>query len=436
MKNLLVSCLVSSLCMSIAFARADTIRDGKSLYDSKCAYCHGKEGRGDGPPANMLNPKPHDFTTGSYRFRSTESGSIPSDDDLMKTIENGLPGTSMPSMRSILSEAEIRSLVSYVKLFSPRFVAEEPKVVKTGPAIPSSASSIAAGKKVYEKLQCANCHGTDGSGADATVKDLVDENNLPIISSNLQEPWTFHGGSTAKDVYLRIRTGIDGTPMASFKGEASDAELWHLSNYVVSLARKPAWSMTAEELKAFFTSVEQRKKSDPVVYGRQLVSTLGCIDCHSPVQPGGALMSGFQLAGGQRWELYPFFSVLVAPNLTSDKETGLGDKTDEQIRNALTKGIRSDGSRMLPFPMPWTAYAKLKEEDLNAVIAYLRTVPPMYNKIPTREVPNIVSYLWGKFRMLILKSQDPAYIYYGNSGTQKPPAISANMTEHQRGERP
>jgi mono/diheme cytochrome c family protein len=436
MKKLLVLCLASSVYLSVEFARAGDFLDAKSLYESKCAYCHGKEGRGDGPPANILNPKPRDFTTGSHRFRSTESGSIPTDEDLMNTIRKGLPGTSMPAMGSILKEEEIKSLVAYIKLFSQRFAAEKPKAVKSGPAISSSTSSIAAGKRVYEKLECAGCHGSDGSGADATVKDLVDENNLPITSTNLQEPWTFHGGSTARDVYLRIRTGLDGTPMASFKGDATDSELWHLSNYVLSLARKPAWSMTAEELKAFLASVEQKKKSDPVGYGRQLVNTLGCVDCHSPVRPGGAMISGFQLAGGQRRELYPFFSILVTPNLTSDKETGLGDKTDEQIRNALTKGIRSDGSRMLPFPMPWTAYAKLKEEDLRAVIAYLRTVPPVYNKIPKRETPNIVSYLWGKFRMLILKSQDPEYIYYGNAGTQKTPVISANMTDHEKEKRP
>jgi mono/diheme cytochrome c family protein len=419
-----------------ALASPGDSQDGKSIFAARCANCHGKEGRGDGAPASVLNPKPRDFTTGSYRFRSTESGSIPTDEDMIRTIKNGIPGTSMPAMSPFLSEAEIISVLNHVKSLSPRFGIEKAKVVKTTPGLVSSPSSIATGKKVYDKLQCAGCHGTDGTGADATVTNLVDENNLPILATDLQEPWTFHGGSTSKDIYLRLRTGIDGTPMASFKGDASETELWHLANYVVSLGRKPAWSMKAEELKALYASLEKKKRSDPVTYGRNLVNTLGCKDCHSPVQPGGALMEGYQLAGGQRFEMYPFFSVFVTPNLTSDKETGLGDKTDEQIKNALTKGIRTDGSRMLPFPMPWIAFSQLSEEDLNAIVAYLRTVPPVYNKIPQRETPNIVSYLWGKFRMLILKKRDPDYIFYGNAGTQKTPTMGALSSEVKKEGRP
>ena len=66
---------------------------------------------------------------------------------------------------------------------------------------------------------------------------------------------------------------------------------------------------------------------------------------------------------------------VVSYNLTSDKETGLGAWTDDQIKTFVTRGIRRDGSRMLPFPMPWTSYSNLKPADLNAIVAYLRTVP-------------------------------------------------------------
>jgi hypothetical protein len=59
----------------------------------------------------------------------------------------------------------------------------------------------------------------------------------------------------------------------------------------------------------------------------------------------------------------------------------------------------------------------MKEDDENAIIAYLRTVPPVYNKIPDPEPLKLFSYLWGKFRMLILKEELPVYIYPGNSGT-------------------
>lgn len=72
---------------------------------------------------------------------------------------------------------------------------------------------------------------------------------------------------------------------------------------------------------------------------------------------------------------------------------------------------------MLPFPMPWPSYASLTESDLNAIVAYLRTLPPISNRIPAPARANIVSYLWGKFRLLILKSDMPLVAYPGNAGS-------------------
>jgi hypothetical protein len=69
----------------------------------------------------------------------------------------------------------------------------------------------------------------------------------------------------------------------------------------------------------------------------------------------------------------------------------------------------------------------LKTQDLNALISYLRTLPPVYNKIPLPDKPNIFSYLWGKFRMLILKEDLPLRAYAGNAGTTKEKDISEVM---------
>ena len=113
------------------------------------------------------------------------------------------------------------------------------------------------------------------------------------------------------------------------------------------------------------------------------------------------------------------YGEFVTANLTSDTATGLGGRTDEQIRNALTKGIRRDGSRMLPFPMPWTAFAKMKPDDLNAIIAYLRTIPPIHNEIPNHKPLSFFPYMWGKFKMLVLKEDFPAEMFTGNAGIVK-----------------
>ena len=399
---------------------------GMSIYKAKCAPCHGVEGKGNGPESALLHPKPRNFTSGTFKFRTTESGSIPADDDLVNTVKNGLPGTSMPPWGRFLNVDSIRSVVDYVKSFSPRFTSEQTKPVRIGQVVPSSPASIAKGKKVYEQLQCAACHGSDGKGTGALAENLTDDWGEPIRPTNLDEPWSFRGGSTAKDIYMRFRTGVDGTPMPSYVGSATEQEMGNLANYVVSMARKPVWAMNTDELAAFYKDEDNQAKKNPLRRGEYLVHSLGCAHCHSPFNDDGGAIRELMFAGGQKMDLYPF-GVYVSYNLTSDKETGLSGWTDDEIRKFVTTGVRRDGTRMLPFPMPWTAYAHLKPEDLTAVIAYLRTIPPVYNKIPSPQKLNIFSYLWGKFRGLILHKDDPAYSYPGNAGETRSASISENQ---------
>lgn len=399
-------------------AQQDIANPGKVIYTSLCAQCHGEKGDGNGPVAASLFPRPRDFTAGLFKIRSTESGSIPTDMDLVSSVLNGLHGTAMPDWKPFLAGDSLRAVLAYVKSFSPRFQSEKPKPVRQPPLVPPTQAGIAAGKRVFAKLQCAQCHGTDGKGKDAIATGLVDDWGNEINATDLTQPWTFRGGPTARDVYMRFRTGMDGTPMPSFKSAASDAEMMNLANYVVSMGRKPVWNMTESELMAFYNEKDREARNDPVGHGRYLVRSFGCAFCHSPVREDGSVLEGMLFAGGQRWNLYPFGD-FVSYNLTSDKETGLGDWTDDQLKTFLTKGIRRDGSRMLPFPMPWTSYAGLREDDLNAIIAYLRTIPPVHNKIPLPQRAGIFSYLWGKFQILILGKDLPGYIYPGNAGMTK-----------------
>ncbi len=396
----------------------DTATLGKAVYDARCVQCHGSTGKGDGSAAALLNVRPRDFTSGKYKFRSTESGSIPTDEDLRATILNGLHGTSMPDWKPFLSGDSLEAVIGYVKSFSPRFQNEKPKSVSIGPALPSSPASVSVGKRVFEKLQCAKCHGTDGAGLGAVTTELKDEWGQETQATYLAEPWSFRGGATARDVYLRFRTGLDGTPMPSFKGTASESEMWSLANYVLSLKRKAAWEMSEQELKDFYAALDKRNKENPVQRGKYLVETLACGYCHSPLNADGSIDESMKYAGGQTWRLTPFGD-FVSYNLTSDKETGLGGWTDAEFKKFITTGVRRNGSRMFPFPMPWAGYAGMKDDDLNAITAYLRTLPPVYNKIPDPKSPNIFSYLWGKFQMLILKKDMPFFTYPSNAGTTK-----------------
>ena len=392
---------------------------GKAIYDERCAQCHGVDGRGNGAAAPALMPRPRDFAAAQFKLRTTETGSLPTDDDLIRTITYGVPGTSMPGWQKFLSTSDIAAVVTYIKSFSPRFGAERPQSVPTVAAsVPGAPTeqTVGAGKAVYEKLRCAACHGADGRGTGAIATDLKDDAGRPLPATNLTEPWTFRGGATPQDVYLRFRTGMNGTPMPSFVTAASETELRNLAAYVLSLARKPVWDMNAAEVTAFYQAQASEAARDPVRRGRYVVSTIGCSFCHTPVRADGSLVDGMLFAGGQKWTATPFGD-FVSYNLTSDKETGLGAWSDDQIKAVLTRGIRPDGSRMLPYPMPWPSYASLSASDLSAVVAYLRTIPPIANRIPAPTRPNIVSYLWGKFQLLILKKDMPLVAYPGNAGS-------------------
>ncbi|HEY7289409.1 MAG TPA: c-type cytochrome [Vicinamibacterales bacterium] len=385
-------------------AQAPT-RSGKAVYDVHCVECHGTTGAGDGPAAMLLRPHPRDFTKGRYKIRSTDSGSVPSDDDLIRTIRRGLPGTAMPAFDRVLADADVRAVVGFLKSLSPQF-ATPAKVVAVGAEVPGSPDSMGRGQLVYDRLQCSKCHGTDGRGAGAVATEFTDDWNQPLRAADLTEPWTFHGGATARDIYLRLRTGMSGTPMPSFADAASDRDMWDLANYVTSLGRKPVWSMTAAEVEQFYARDQAAAKANPVKRGEYLVNTLGCVQCHSSYDEQERIRPGTRLAGGLLIRIEPFGDFTTG-NLTSDKETGLGNWTDDEIKRVITRGTLRDGTRLLPFPMDWASFSTMTPDDLDAIVKYLRTVPPVSNKLTTVKWRPLPLYMWGKFKMLILGIDPP-----------------------------
>jgi mono/diheme cytochrome c family protein len=397
-------------------SQAPAPSDTKHLYDTSCASCHGIDGRGSGPAAATVAPAPRDFTRGTFKFRSTASGSLPTDDDLFRAISGGLPGTSMLGWHGILSDAQIRGLVAYVKQFSPRFATETATLLPASKPIPSSPESIEKGKKAYETLACGACHGDAGTGEGAVTAGLQDDWGHQIHAASLNEPWTFRGGATANDIYVRLKGGINGTPMPAFADTANDQDLWHVANYIVSLGRKPVWTMDADEVKALYAQQEKAAAADPVERGRVLTATLQCAHCHSPVDAEDHVLPGMKFAGGMKFRI-AVWGDFVSANLTSDNETGLGRVSDEDLKRIITHGIKRDGSRMLPFPMGWPAYAHLTPADLNAVVAFLRSLPPVKNQVPPPARPGLFAYLSAKFQMLIGGKDFPIVVFAGNAGS-------------------
>jgi cbb3-type cytochrome c oxidase subunit III len=400
-------------------AQAGAVAHGRTVYEAHCVECHGETGRGDGPASSELAPRPRDFSAGKYKIRSTDTGSVPTDQDLVRSVRQGLFGTAMPAWSGLLPEQDIADVVQYVKSLSPSFAAAAPpKEVDPGADVPVSPAGIARGQRVYEKLQCGKCHGTDGRGAGAVATSFVDDWNQPLRAADLSEPWTFHGGPAARDVFLRFRVGMTGTPMPSFAEAASDAELWDLANYVVSLARKPVWAMSAPEVGAFYATLDADARANPAKRGRALVEGLGCAGCHTPTDEHRRPLPDLTMAGGMVLRIEPFGDYPTG-NLTSDKDTGLGSWTDEEIKRVLTRGVLRDGTRLLPYPMDWPSFSTMTPDDLNAVVGYLRTIPPVRNKVPRPSRPFLPVYLWGKFKMLILQQAPPITFYPGNVGVKE-----------------
>lgn len=119
----------------------------------------------------------------------------------------------------------------------------------------------------------------------------------------------------------------------------------------------------------------------PVERGKYLVNIAGCNDCHTPGYFLGKPDAARFLGGSEVGFEIPGLGVFHGPNITPDKATGIGSWTDAQIATALTTGARPDGRMLAPI-MPWHAFANLTKSDLAAVVAYLRTIPAISNKVP------------------------------------------------------
>lgn len=223
-----------------AYAQQDA--PGKAVYDRWCAGCHGQSGRGDGPAAAHMLPRPRDFTQALYQIRSTASGSLPLDSDILRIILEGMPATAMPGWKTRLSESERQALVQYLKSFSAFFTSlPAPEPLVFGRPRRATPEALAEGRMFYDSIECWKCHGREGRADGASAPTLRDDAELPIRPADLTENWRFNGGGTAADIYRRLRTGLDGTPMPSnsdliASGFMTEQQLWNVALYVRSLS--------------------------------------------------------------------------------------------------------------------------------------------------------------------------------------------------------
>ncbi|MCF6280810.1 MAG: ethylbenzene dehydrogenase-related protein [Candidatus Polarisedimenticolaceae bacterium] len=213
------------------------IAEGEHQYRMRCARCHGEKGDGHGSVAKFLDPRPRDFTMGMFKFRTTATGALPTDDDLFRTITRGIPGTAMPSWQGLPEELRW-ALIYYIKTFAedfsdPELAAEKSVIILTA-KVASSPESIAKGEQLFQRNKCWECHGNQLRGDGRT--NLKNDWGHPTRVPNLRYRWNFKGGSNAENIIYRFIAGLNGTAMPSYEDSITGDDRWHLANYLVSQA--------------------------------------------------------------------------------------------------------------------------------------------------------------------------------------------------------
>ncbi|MEW6410435.1 MAG: c-type cytochrome [Nitrospirota bacterium] len=221
---------------------------GKNIYEERCMICHGAKGNGKGLAGVMkraekngriINVEPRDFTIGVFRFRSTPTGYLPTDEDLMFLIDKGITRSFMPPHKDQLTMEEKKAVIGYIKTFSTRWKEEE-----QGESIPvkkprwvGSSKSVERGKKVYKEMKCWECHGEHGKGDGPKSDKIEDDWGKPIVPFNFTVG-ALKRGASAEDIYITYTTGLDGTGMPSYEDSLGEGDRWHLASYTLKLMGK------------------------------------------------------------------------------------------------------------------------------------------------------------------------------------------------------
>jgi mono/diheme cytochrome c family protein len=231
---------------------AEQIEAGKRVYFTKCVWCHGVEGSGDGPGADRLWPRPRNFNQGTFKIRHTASGELPlPQQDLFQTVTHGLPGSAMPSWEGILTDEQRRNVIAFVttQLVKDRKFDDKDTETFTilqldnlKPISPSK-ESLEKGAQLIVDKKCIECHGVNGRG-DGNAFNLKDDWGFPIQPADWHKCWNFRGSRqdpyNVKNIFRTFSTGVNGTPMPSFADNTTVEERWHIANFVQSLCERDA----------------------------------------------------------------------------------------------------------------------------------------------------------------------------------------------------
>jgi mono/diheme cytochrome c family protein len=281
---------------------------GRALYETHCAFCHGSDGRAETPVGHILRPAPRNFTDPIEMGRLT-------DDQIYRAIKDGKPGTAMAAWGQVLTEPQIGDVMDYIRTFLPAGAR----------SLPPERLSLEIGRRIYDK-ECAFCHGADGSANTDAAKVLRPK------PRNLADPTEMARVDDGR-MYAAIKLGRAGTAMAGWGDLLTPAEIIHVMRYVRSLQHPLPAGMTRTGL-------------DVLVGGQ--VYTQYCVPCHGD-------------KGDAQTELG---RVLVPHPRDFTKTAEMKQLTDDQMARAISRG--KPGTAMAP----WGGI--LDPDDIRRVILFIR----------------------------------------------------------------
>ena len=261
-------------------------------------------------------------------------------------------------------------------------------------AAPAMAQTPAerGGYLVNTLMTCNNCHTPMGPQGPDFSKALsggltFDEPPFKVTAANITpDPDTGIGKWTDAQIKTLLRKGTkpDGVNVApimptGFYEILTDKDLDAIVAYLRTV--KPVKNQTpAPVYKMAFQRdippgaekpMAEADMANPVKKGFYLVTAAHCMECHTPMDKG---RHDFKRLGAGGTEFPGPWGKSMSRNITSHKEKGIGAWSDDDIKRAITQGVAKDGTKLKP-PMGFPYYAKMTDQDLSAVIAYLRTVP-------------------------------------------------------------
>ncbi|HEY5566406.1 MAG TPA: cytochrome c [Gammaproteobacteria bacterium] len=275
----------------------------------------------------------------------------------------------------------------------------EPEAPAAGAVTQTTNPLVERGRYLVESIAgCGNCHTPRDAAGELLREDMnlagafvIEEPAFTAYAPNITPDIETGIGSWSEDEIARaIREGMRpdgqvlGPPMSFvFYRGISDGDIRAIVAYLKSVPAvrnrvprtqfniplPPSWGPPVE-------SVAEVSRDDVVAYGAYLAGPVGhCIDCHTPLVEGQLDLSRVGQGGNVYQRPFALDFAAVSSNITSHPERGLGAWTDDEIKRAITTGVSRDGRELLPF-MAFGYYENISAQDLDALIAYLRTIPP------------------------------------------------------------